>query len=456
MEKAGYNTEKGGLTMLEEITRETLNSVRNPVFRDYAEMYLGIYENFIEQVEKFGLPFDDGASCREAAGERERIGKMPEIASRCEGASLVYRRISPACEVCREGVNTLTSHISFRCHRKCFFCFNPNQENYEGHLSQTNDWRGDLESFRRAGQTLTHIALTGGEPLLHAQEAAAFFRFARELYPAAHLRLYTSGDLLDPGTLAALRDAGLDEIRFSYKMEDPPSLQEKVLANMELARGYIPCVMVEMPVMPDAEEEMRKLLLRLDGIGVWGINLLELCFPYHNAEAFRARGFCLKYPPYRTLYNFWYAGGLPVAGSEPVALRLLRFAAEQKLALGVHYCSLENKNFGQMYQQNNRPGEAHPTLFFSPRDYYLKTVKAFGADAETIKKLFDKRGNDRYLYDARAGYIQIHPADALRLRGRSVELALSVNVLEEREGELCTRELKLLRALPDDCDLKLL
>ena len=442
--------------MLEEITRETLRSVHNPVFRDYAEMYLGIYENFIEQVEQFGLPFDDGTSSLEAARERERLKAVPEITARCEGASLVYRRISPACEVCRQGVNTITSHISFRCHRNCFFCFNPNQENYERHLSQINDWRGELENFRSAGQSLTHIALTGGEPLLHPEEAAAFFRFARELYPEAHLRLYTSGDLLDAGLLARLRDAGLDEIRFSYKMEDPPSLQEKVLVNMALAGGCIPCVMVEMPVMPDAEEDMQKLLLRLDEIGIWGINLLELCFPYHNAEAFRARGFSLKNPPYRTLYNFWYAGGLPVAGSEPVALRLLRYAAEQKLALGVHYCSLENKNFGQMYQQNNRPGLTHPTLFFSQRDYYLKTVKAFGADAAAVKKLFDKRGNDRYLYDARAGYIQIHPADARRLQGRDVELALSVNVLEDREGELCTRELKLLRALPGDCDPELL
>ena len=95
---------------------------------------------------------------------------------------------------------------------------------------------------------------------------------------------------------------------------------------MEMARRYIPCVMVEMPVMPDAEEAMRALLHRFDGIGVWCVNLLELCFPYHNAEAFRERGFLLKDPPYRTLYNFWYAGGLPVAGSELVALRLLSFA----------------------------------------------------------------------------------------------------------------------------------
>lgn len=443
--------------MLEEITRESLSSIRNPAFRRYAQMYVEIYENFLEQVAQFGLSFDKDPLAEDRIREaRAALAALSEISSRCDGASFVYRHISPACEVCKQGVNTLTSHISFRCHRNCFFCFNPNQENFEAHLAAENDWRGELESYRRAGQTLTHIALTGGEPLLHPEEAAAFFCLARELYPNAHLRLYTSGDLLDETLLASFKDAGLDEIRFSYKMEDAPAVQEKVLANMALARSYIPSVMVEMPVMPDMEEEMRSLLLRLDKIGIWGINLLELCFPYHKTEAFRARGFRLRYPPYRTLYNFWYAGGLPVAGSELAALQLLRFAAEEKLSLGVHYCSLENKNFGQMYQQNYHPELIHQTLLFSERDYYLKTVKAFGEDAVQVKKLFDKRGNTRYLYDPKAQYIQIHPADAARLQGRRWELAVSVNVLEERGGEPCLRELKLLRASAADCDPNLL
>ena len=439
--------------MLEEITRQNLGSIRNSTFRHYARIYVDIYESFLEQVGQFGLPFEtDAAVQTQIAQERAALRTIPEIALRCEGASLVYKRLSPACEVCMKGVNTLTSHISFRCHRHCFFCFNPNQENFEAHLAQENDWLAELDAYRRAGQTLTHIALTGGEPLLHPKECESFFSLAREYWPDAHLRLYTSGDLLDAEELERLRAAGLDEIRFSYKMEDDPALQEKVLSNMALAREYIPTVMVEMPVMPDMESEMRTLLLRLDEIGIWGVNLLELCFPYHNAEAFRARGFRLRYPPYRTLYNFWYAGGLPVSGSEAAALRLLRFAADRKLGLGVHYCSLENKNFGQMYQQNNHPALIPPTVLFSERDYYLKTVKAFGEDALAVKKLFDKRGNSRYFHDERGGYIQIHPADAARLVGRRLELALSVNVLEERGGAPCLRELKLLRASPADCD----
>lgn len=430
---------------MQEITRDNLRTIRNPVFRDYAAMYLDIYESFMSDVKGFGLPFSDGSCLKEAKELINELRAMPEIETRCDDASLVYKRISTACEACKKGLGSITCHISFKCHRKCFFCFNPNQDNYEEDLNKCCDWRGELDGIKSSGGKLTHIALTGGEPLLFAEDSIEFFRHARELYPDAHLRLYTSGDMLTEELAEKLAKVGLNEIRFSYKMEDPKDLQEKVLSNMAMAKKYIPAVMVEMPVMPEREEEMKVLLNRLSDMEIWGINLLELCFPYNNADAFRVRGYALKNPPFRTLYNFWYAGGLPVANSEVIALRLMKYAVENKLRLGVHYCSLENKNFGQMYYQNHVQSTPQETMLFSEKDYYLKTVKAFGEDAKAVKRLFDKRGAN-YSYNNRGEYIQFRPEDAKHLRGRNVELALSVNVMEEREGEIMTRELKLVKA----------
>lgn len=106
------------------------------------------------------------------------------------------------------------------------------------------------------------MALTGGEPLLMPDEACAFFARASELFPDAHLRLYTSGDLLDEALLVRLREAGLDEVRFSAKQDDPPHLVEKVFANMALAKRVVPTVMVEMPVIPGTEKQMQGLLQR--------------------------------------------------------------------------------------------------------------------------------------------------------------------------------------------------
>ena len=99
--------------MLQEITRDSLRLIREPVFRDYARMYLDIYDGFIRQVEEFGLPFEERAAAQaETEALLRELKARPEIASRCEDASLVYRRISSACEACRMGLGTVTCHIS--------------------------------------------------------------------------------------------------------------------------------------------------------------------------------------------------------------------------------------------------------------------------------------------------------------------------------------------------------
>ena len=148
--------------------------------------------------------------------------------------------------------------------------------------------------------------------------------------------------------------------------------------------------MVEMPVGPHDGPAMKELLARLDEMGVRGVNLLEFGFPLCNAEAFAQRGLELRQNPYPILYNYWYAGGLPIAGSEAECLELMRFAAERGLRLGVHYCSLDNKNSGQIYQQNKgflldkAFAAAHGWLHFDEGDYFLKCVKAVGDDASTV------------------------------------------------------------------------
>ena len=90
-------------------------------------------------------------------------------------------------------------------------------------------WRRQLDDLAAEPGSPACIALTGGEPLLMADEAVAFFSRASELFPAAHLRLYTSGDLLSRELIDRLVRAGLHEIRFSVKQDDKPELLEKVL-----------------------------------------------------------------------------------------------------------------------------------------------------------------------------------------------------------------------------------
>lgn len=186
--------------------------------------------------------------------------------------------------------------------------------------------------------------------------------------------------------------AGLDEVRFSIKPEDVALPRcTRVWANRMAAVSSLPDVMVEMPVIPGTLSEMQELLVRLDDMGVRGVNLLEFCFPLCNAEAFRDRGFELRKHPFNYLYDYWYGGGVPVAGSEAEALTLMEYAVRESLLLGVHYCSSDNKNTGQVYQQNkvftcdDGVWAHYPWLEADEGDRLLRCAKAFGADAACVR-----------------------------------------------------------------------
>ncbi|MBQ2991671.1 MAG: radical SAM protein [Clostridia bacterium] len=426
--------------MAHRLNGDHIRRIKNPAFAAYAMEYQRIYDDFMENVKGFGLPF-----ARDREEEIEALRKELRalgVISRNDGASLANGAVCGACEACRTGADSYTGLISLMCHRNCFFCFNPNQSEYARYADGKKDWEAELEQVYAQKKDLRYIALTGGEPLLHKRETIAYFEKAKRLWPDVSMRLYTSGDLLDQTMIEELARVGLEEIRFSLKLEDEPALMEKVYAAMEAAKKYIPRVMVEMPVLPDREQEMLDVLDRLESMGIFGINLLELCFPFENARAFSARGYALRNPPYKTLYNFWYAGGLPVDGSELLALKLLAYVMRRGYKLVAHYCSLENKHFGQIYMQNTG-ADAGECFVMSRKDFYLKTVKAFGKDAARAERILREHHMHAYEMDRENGFIQMSPACAALLRGTGMELAVSYQVREMRENAFCLRELRL-------------
>ncbi len=384
--------------MITEVTATTLKTIKNPALAAYAERYLRIATNYADQIRQTGIEMAPLPSDRANADRREHLHELGAT-FRNDDKSIVVNRISPACEACQLGVGSATFFISLRCHRSCFYCFNPNQENYEHFREEVRNPAAELEQMHAARQKIHTLALTGGEPLLYKEQAFEFFRTASRLYPKAHTRLYTCGDHADEATLTALRDAGLDEIRFSIRMHDSVQSRRHVYERIALAKQYIPQVMVEMPVLPDTLEIMKDILLELERLEIHSINLLELCYPYWNAAEFTRRGYEVKNPPHRVLYDYWYAGGLPIKGSEEVCLDLVAFAVEQGLKIGVHYCSLENKHTGQLYQQNL--GQPLPkTQYFSQKDYFLKTAKVFGKERDAVLRVFRARGFKNYTVDS--------------------------------------------------------
>ncbi|MGV8083887.1 MAG: radical SAM protein [Coriobacteriia bacterium] len=435
--------------MLEPITADSVGRIKNSVFRDYAQIYVDVEEDFRQQVLSLGLQIDHGLILG-VHDQRVRALVDCGLESDNDWKSLHLGWVSPSCVTCRKGVGTETFLISVQCPRNCYFCFNPNQVDYEYLLHNTRDVVRELDTRYQQGAELVDIALTGGEPLLHKAETAAFFERAGHLYPDAYTRLYTSGALLDEDFLRTLSRLGLDEIRFSVKTDDPPRAQETTLQKIAMSMAYIPNVMVEMPVLPDNLSQMKELLVKLDNLGISGINLLEFCFPLHNVEEFAKRGYKIKPIQYRVLYDYWYAGGLPIADSEENCLLLLEFALHERLKLGVHYCSLENKFTGQIYLQNIRFCDDLEYATMSEKDYFLKTAKVFGDDVQSVERILSASDLAKCRRDAGGLYLELPVSLLGKLSAvlPNLEIGISYCVMEQQGSENVLRELRVDKTSP--------
>lgn len=403
--------------------------------------YAAVGERYVRALEEKGLVFAEaGAAAARCAELRAELAARG-VAVRNAGASLSVGHLSPACVECTGAGGSETFSTTFRCHRDCYFCFNHNQPDYDKFFREGCPWEEGLERSAAENESLACVGLTGGEPLLDLGNALALLRRAGELWPGAHKRMYTSGDLLTEASAVALREAGLDEIRFSVKDDDTPDQQERVLAAMEVAKRFIPSVMVEMPVIPGAGEHMRALLRRFDALGIDGINLLEFCFPFCNWDEFARRGFRLKNPPFDVMYDYGYSGGLAVAGSEELILELMLWALDEGLELGMHYCSLDNKHRSEMRQKNERAAHAHPCIAFDEDDFFLKTGKVFGPDVAAARSILEAAGCCDFMEDAEEHSLAFPPRyvgaleGATRAGGEPVQPALCYLVYECEEGE---------------------
>jgi pyruvate formate-lyase activating enzyme-like uncharacterized protein len=408
---------------------------------DRRVLYRIIEQEYLEALRAQGIVF---ANRNDSEGKEAVINRLAKRGAivRNKGASIHLNRLSSACIACTGDVGSNTFVLSLKCNRQCYFCFNPNQVDYQEHSQQLADWRGELDELGERPYPVTHIGLTGGEPLIHQAEALDFFKTVNERYPDIHTRLYTAGDLLDEKTLAHLRDAGLTEIRFSIKLDDPPELRDKVLDILASSRSYIPQVMVEMPVFPNTKAEMEELLIKLDGLGIFGINLLEFCFPRCNWEEFARRGFMLKNPPFPVLYDYQYAGGLPIAGSEELALELLEFALVKGLTLGIHYCSLENKHRDQIYQANMPYADALPYHELDSGDFFFKSIVVFDEDVTKLR-VAATQCDVPFEEDPSDHSLQFKPSYLALLDGNDARFYCSYNIIELHAGEATLRELKL-------------
>lgn len=433
--------------MIINIDNDNITKIKNKLFYNNAIIHTKIYQKYKSEIEKMGIMFsgyDENLNKR----RNELISELKSKGAifRNNNKSIYINKISTACLECKKGNRSLTLFFSLECNRDCYFCSNKNQENYETYVKNDKDVIAEYEALKYKDNLLA-IGLTGGEPLICVDKVCSFFSYVKKESPNIHTRLYTNGDLVDEDILAKLLDSGLDEIRFSIKIEDNDSIINSIIKKLIKAKAYISTVMVEMPVIPGTVNEMKALLNSLELANIDGINLLEFLFPLINSLEYKRRGFKLKYRPYEVLYNYTYAGGLPISGSEEDCLELLLYGISNSFKMGIHYCSLENKLFSQIYNQNMNTKLLDYEVF-SQKDFFIKTAKVYGNQCLIVLEQMNKLGEERFYFDKNNNILEFHPI-LINTLPEGIEVGISYNVVETLNNRKALKEVKLDLTYPE-------
>lgn len=416
----------------------------NPALEEALASFDTIEKTYVAALQKKGLVFAERGSHEQRVAQLHAQLKERGAQFRNAGASIRTGWLSKACVECTGMNGSETFSTTFKCHRDCYFCFNYNLGDYEKYVREGCPWEEELQAaYEASGGKMAVLGLTGGEPLLNLEDSLRFLQRAGELFPQAHKRMYTSGDLLTEDGAQRLAQAGLTEMRFSIKQDDPADRRETVLAKMKMATAYIPDVVVEMPIIPGTKDSMKEWMLRFEENGIKGMNLLEFCFPFHSWDEFAKRGFTLKNPPFPEMFDYGYSGGLAVAGSEELALELMVWALDEGLSFGMHYCSLENKHRSEIRQLNEPARRVHPIFEFDEGDFFVKTAKVFGPDRDAARQLLRDAGCRDIVEDEDDQTIAFPPRFANLFSACPVQVMMAFNVLDKDEHGRFLREVAL-------------
>jgi hypothetical protein len=260
--------------------------------------------------------------------------------------------LSTACAQCADG-QKMVLFVSGLCKFRCFYCPVSARRN-QVDVTYANERRvlsdaDVLEEARAIGAAGTGI--TGGDPLGAFERTRHYVRLLkREFGPDHHIHLYTHEP--NPAKLRALAEEGLDE----FRLHIPPYLYGSLHGSgsayrrlLEEAPAWGVKRGVEVPVLPDQLDGLRRLLVALDDIGVDFVNLNELEFSETNEEKMRAKG-----------YHVNPRGGWGVVGSREAARRIVR---EHRLRVPVHFCSSGFKDAVQLRKRLQRRAERTAPAF---------------------------------------------------------------------------------------------
>ncbi|HHQ44626.1 MAG TPA: radical SAM protein [Candidatus Altiarchaeales archaeon] len=273
------------------------------------------------------------------------------MARKIVGTPYFSSRVGPLAKGCRQCVRgeKLVLIATGVCPSKCWYC--PLSLEKKGRdVVYANERRVEKDQDILEEALLCSAkgaGITGGDPLARLGRTVKYIWLLKGKFGAKfHIHLYTPGVLATPAALKKLHDAGLDEIRFhpdyAGGQADYSRMGGPDLTPIENALKYGWDVGVEIPVVPGYLRQAKKLVVKLDEIGVKFLNLNQLESSETNIECMLGKGFELESP-----------NSFAVKGSARMAGSLLKFCA-QKTGLNVHYCTIRLKDRVQLRERIRR------------------------------------------------------------------------------------------------------
>ena len=327
--------------------------------------------------------------------------------------SFLQGSLPTGCALCEAGTK-LVLFITGVCHYKCFYC--PiSDEKRMSRAAWANerklDTSDDAKAFAQLDEEVRSIGakgagITGGDPLYDPERTIRYIRHLKEANgPRFHLHLYTQIPF-DAKWLAALQEAGLDELRFHPPDEtwaDPdafPQYAKLWLAAREMEKEGLWDVGFEIPCIPGSQEQMWGLVQWLDRHGFRFLNVNEMEFSETNYEHLLQRGYRIKDSETSRAMD-----------SEEVAREVMRRAAAAGVKTALHFCSSPFKDRVQLRQRLARQAQRVAKPYDVPTEdgTLLRGVIECPDPAEMVDEVLTAFGFEPDLIEAAEGKVLVAP-----------------------------------------------
>jgi len=241
--------------------------------------------------------------------------------------------IAKGCQLCVKGRKSVLFATGL-CPRDCFFCpisdYKKNNDVIFINELEIKELEIDKLIKEIKVSKSKGVGITGGDPLSKINRTTGFIKILKEKFSKQfHIHLYTSFIHVTKNNLQKLANTGLDEIRFHPDLDS-----DKSWDNINNAKGFDWQIGIEVPVIPDKEKEIMKLIdFFKDKVDFFNFNELEIS-DNKNVERFKKK------------YSLKDKSSYAIKDSEELGLKLLNYCNKNKI--NAHFCSVKLKDKVQL------------------------------------------------------------------------------------------------------------